>query len=180
MLTMTVEHALNEFYDEYGYGEEGGIYKKWDMIKFGPIALPLPNLESRRTNIYLHDISHLVTGYDVSWLGESSVSSWEVATGGWGRLYFPWLLTLWAMAVGVMLYPRQSYRAFQLGLRMKNAFIGGLSKPAMYRLSLAELRLRLQRMDSEWIHRSYVVWAGLSLLVWWSPFIIGFLLYQLL
>ena len=81
---MNVEHALNDFYDRHGYGEGGGINKKWDMIKFGSISLPLPNLESRRNNIYLHDINHLVTGYDTTWKGEGSVTSWEVATGGWG------------------------------------------------------------------------------------------------
>ncbi|MEZ0608881.1 hypothetical protein ACAW74_10220 [Fibrella sp. WM1] len=173
---MNIEQALNNFYGQHGYGEEGGINKKWDMIKFGPIALPLPNLESRRTNIYLHDISHLVTGYDVSWVGESSVSSWEIATGGWGRLYFPWLLTLWAMAVGVMLYPRHSYRAFQAGLHMKNAFTSRLAKQEMYKLSLDELRLRLRRTEGEFIPRSYFAWAALSLLLWWSPFVAGFTL----
>ncbi|ADB39064.1 hypothetical protein [Spirosoma linguale] len=99
---MTIEHALNDFYKQHGYGEGGGIDKKWDMIKFGPFAFPLPNLESRRRNIYLHDINHLVTGYDTNWKGESSVTSWEIATGGWGNIYFAWWLTLWGMAVGVM------------------------------------------------------------------------------
>lgn len=177
---MNVEHALTDFYNQHGYGLEGGINKKWDMIKFGPLALPLPNLESRRKNIYLHDINHLVTGYDVSWAGESSIASWQIATGGWGRLYFLWLISLQAMAVGVMLYPRRSYRAFQAGLRMKNALTGGLTKQEMYQVNLDELRLRLQRTESELVHRSYFVWAGLSLLVWWSPFLIGFVFYQFL
>ncbi|QDK81225.1 hypothetical protein EXU85_22490 [Spirosoma sp. KCTC 42546] len=61
---MNVESSLNDFYRQHGYGEGGGINRKWDMIKFGPISLPLPNLESRRRNIYLHDINHLVTGFD--------------------------------------------------------------------------------------------------------------------
>lgn len=174
---MKLEQALNEFYNQHGYGEEGGIDKKWDMIKFGHVSLPLPNLESRRKNIYLHDISHLVTGYDVSWLGESSVSSWEIASGGWGRLYFPWLLTLWAMAVGVMLYPRQNYRAFQAGLRMKNALTAGLTKREMYGMSLDELRLRFERTEREFIDRSYFAWAVLSLSVWWSPFFAGLIVY---
>ena len=106
---MNVEHALNDFYNQHGYGLEGGINQKWAMIKLGSVAFPLPNLESRRKNIYLHDINHLVTGYDVSWVGESSVASWQIATGGWGRLYFLWLITLQGMAIGVMLYTRQSY-----------------------------------------------------------------------
>ena len=175
---MNVQHALDDFYDQHGYGREGGIDKKWDMIKFGPVALPLLNLESRRKNIFMHDIHHLVTGYDTTWLGEGSVCSWEIATGGWKHLYFPWLLTLWAMAVGVMLYPRASYRAFQAGLLMDNALTGGLSKPAMYVLTLDELRERLRRDVPA--QRSYVLWAGLSLLLWFSPFIAAVVLYQLL
>lgn len=177
---MNVEDALNEFYTQHGYGLEGGIHKKWDWIRFGPVALPLPNLDSRRKNIYLHDISHLVTGYDVSWIGESSVSSWEIASGGWGRFYFPWFLTLWAMAIGVMLYPKQSYRAFLAGLQMKNALTGGLGKSEMFRLQLNELRLRLQRTEKEYIPRSYAKWAILSLLVWWGPVLISVLFYFLL
>lgn len=177
---MTIERALNDFYNQHGYGEGGGINKKWDIIKFGPITLPLPNLESRRKNIHLHDINHLVTGYDTSWKGESSVTSWEIATGGWGSIYFAWWLTLWGMAVGVMLYPRRSQQAFEVGLLMKSALTGGLSKQEMYQMTLSELKLRLRRTESEFVHRSYVVWAGLSLLVWWSPFLSGFILYLFL
>lgn len=176
---MNVEHALNDFYTRHGYGEEGGINKKWDMIKFGPIALPLPNLESRRKNIYLHDINHLITGYNTTWKGESSVTSWEIATGGWGTLYFPWLLTLWGMAVGVMLYPRYSYKAFQAGLKMKSAFTSDLSKQEMYSLTIDELRTRLQRTEVEIEKRSYTFWAVFSLFVWFSPFIGVAIIYSL-
>lgn len=175
---MNVQHALNDFYDQHKYGREGGIDRKWDLIKFGPLALPLPNLESRRKNIFMHDIHHLITGYDTTWLGEGSVSSWEIATGGWKQLYFPWLLTLWAMAVGMMLYPRASYRAFQAGLYQNNALTGGLSRPDMYALTVDELRERLRRDRPA--RRSYVLWAGLSLLLWFSPFIAGLLAYTFL
>lgn len=173
---MTIQHLLNNFYDQHGYGEEGGIHKKWDMIKFGPIALPLPNLESRRKNIYLHDISHLVTGFGTTWQGESSVSSWEIASGGWKHLYFPWFLTLWAMAVGVMFYPTSTHKAFQVGLRMNNALTGGLSKSYMYAISLDQLRQQLERKMVA--RRSYFWWATLSLIVWWSPILLGLLIYQ--
>lgn len=174
---MNVEQALNNFYDQHGYGEQGGINKKWDNIKFGPLALPLPNLESRRKNIYLHDIHHLVTNYDTTWLGESSVSSWEIAAGGWNNLLFPWFLSLWAMAVGVMLYPGRSYQAFRAGLLMNNALTGQLSKEEMLSLNLDNLRNRLQRSEPR--KKSYFWWAGLSLLIWWSPLLIGVIVYLL-
>ncbi|RYC68154.1 hypothetical protein [Spirosoma sordidisoli] len=177
---MNIEHALNDFYEQHGYGVGGGINKKWDMIKFGPIALPLPNLESRRKNIYLHDINHLVTGYDTTWKGESSVTSWEIATGGWGKIYFAWWLTLWGMAVGVMLYPKHSYNAFQAGLSMKSAFTSGLTKQEMYSLTIDQLRSRLCLPQAHIVTRSYYAWASLSLLVWFGPFLLGIALYYAL
>ncbi|GAB3030827.1 hypothetical protein [Spirosoma pulveris] len=175
---MNVEQALNDFYRQHGYGEEGGINKKWDLIKFGPIALPLPNLESRRRNIYLHDINHLVTGYDTTWKGESSVTSWEIASGGWGSIYFAWWLTLWGMAIGVMFYPAHSYTAFQAGLKMRSAFTSGLSKQTMYSLQLNQLTSQLQRPQADIVIRSYSLWASLSLLIWWAPFLVGCILYS--
>lgn len=177
---MNIEHALNDFYNQHGYGEGGGINKKWDMIQFGPISLPLPNLKSRRINIYLHDINHLVTEYDTTWKGESSVTSWEIASGGWGNIYFAWWLTLWGMAVGVMFYPRHSYNAFQAGLRMRSAFTSGFSKQEMYSLGVGQLRSQLCRTQSDIVARSYYVWASLSLLVWFGPFILGIALYYAL
>lgn len=83
----TVEKAIQDFYKTHDFGEDGGIHEKYAWIKFGFIAIPIPNLESRRSNVYLHDISHIVTGFDTTWQGESAVSAWEVASGGWKNLY---------------------------------------------------------------------------------------------
>ncbi len=177
---MTTEHALSNFYNRNGYGFDGGASKKWVSIKFGPLTLPIPNFESRSQNVYLHDINHVVTGYDTTWKGESSVSGWEVASGGWGNLYYPWLLTLWALGVGVIFFPKATYQAFQAGLRMKNGLTGGLSKQEMYSLSLDELRVKLQRPAGDVPPQNFIIWAVAGVIVWASPLLGGLLIYYLL
>ncbi|MCU0450933.1 MAG: hypothetical protein MUC97_14025 [Bernardetiaceae bacterium] len=124
----TVQQLLGEFYARNQFDDDGGAEQRLAWIKFGFFSIPLPNLASRRQNVYLHDLSHLVTGYDTSWRGESAVSAWEIGAGGWRNLYFPWVLTLWAMGLGVILYPRSTWQAFAQGLQMDNALVCGRSR----------------------------------------------------
>ncbi len=90
--------------------------------------------------MYLHDISHIVTGYDTTWKGESAISAWEIASGGWNKLYFPWLLTLWAMGLGILFYTKSTLKAFNEGLTMHNALTSGLTKDDIYKLTVADLQ----------------------------------------
>jgi hypothetical protein len=176
---MTVDSAVTEFCLRNGYGADGGASKTWDLIKFGPVALPIPNLKSRQENLYLHDINHVLTGYETNWQGESSICSWEIATGGWGNLYFPWLLVLGGLGIGVVFYPKSTYAAFQAGLKTKSSFTGGLSKSEMLVSTVDDLRIRLRSSASGLLNRHYFFWAGLGLAVWTVPFLIGLLALRL-
>ena len=169
----TVAQALQAFYDQHGYGKEGGIHKRFAWIKFGFISIPFPNVAGRRKNVYLHDINHIVTGYDVSWKGESAVSAWEMASGGWGRVYVIWVMALWAMGLGVILYPRHVLHAFKRGLTMKNGLTCGLTKEEMYKLPIDDLREKLSHHPANKKHPA--VWMAISVLVFIFPFFIGIL-----
>ena len=72
-LNLTTEQAIQEFYDRHDFGEDGGVNEKYAWIRFGFISIPIPNIESRKNNVYLHDVSHVVTGHDTTWKGESAV-----------------------------------------------------------------------------------------------------------
>jgi hypothetical protein len=170
---MTVLDAINEFYNRNNFGEDGGVSKKWIWFKFGFISIPLPNLESRSQNIYLHDINHIVSGYEANWQGESAIAGWEIASGGWGNAYFPWLLTLWAMGIGVVFYPKSTFQAFQKGLSMNNALTCKLSKQEMFSLPVNELKVKFQRTNLEKNNRNFILWASLSVFVWIFPLLLG-------
>ncbi len=166
---MNTAQAIDAFYVKNGYATDGGASKAWAKIKVGSISFPIPNLPARSQNLYLHDVNHVVMGFETTWKGESAISSWEIATGGWGKLYFVWLLVLGGMGVGVVFYPKSTYDAFQAGLNMRSAFTSGLSKNQLYSLSLDELKSILQSQPSDLQNQNYLFWCFASLSVWLVP-----------
>lgn len=171
-LTQTVGQAIQNFYDKHDFGEDGGVNEQYAWIKFGFFSVPIPNFESRRHNVYLHDVSHIVTKNDTTWKGESAVSAWEVASGGWGKLYIPWLFTLWAMGLGVLFYNKSTLNAFQKGLTMQNGLTSGLTKNEIFALTVSELQQTLSNKPKS--EKNPFWWSVISLIVFVFPFFIGF------
>ena len=177
-LKQTVAESIQEFYNKNNFGEEGGKYERFVWIKFGFFSIPIPNFQSRSQNVYLHDVSHIVTAYDTTWKGESGVSAWEIASGGWGKLYMPWLLTLWAMGLGVLFYPTNTLKSFKQGLTMRNAFTCGLTKSEIFSLSVSDLRNVLSNKPKN--NKNPFIWMFLSFVVFIFPFLLGSLIIWML
>jgi hypothetical protein len=170
-LNITIGQAIQDFYDKHDFGEDGGINEKYAWIKFGFISIPIPNADSRKNNVYLHDVSHIVTGNDTTWKGESAVSSWEIASGGWRELYLPWVLTLWAMGLGVIFYPANILKSFKEGLTMNNALTCGLSKIDIYKLSVFDFKEFISNKPKS--KRNPYWWMFIALLTFLTPFVIA-------
>lgn len=171
--TQTVGQAIQNFYNFHDFGEDGGINEKYAWIKFGFFSIPIPNVEGRTKNIYMHDVSHIVTGNDTTWHGESAVSAWEIGAGGWGKLYIPWFLTLWAMGLGVVFYPKTVLKSFKKGLTMRNALTCGLSKAEIFQFPLVDFQDFLSNKPSN--NKNPYVWMAIGFSVFISPFVIAFL-----
>jgi hypothetical protein len=177
---MTALDAIGKFYENEALGNDGGAEKKIIWFKFGFIYIPMPNLASRSENLYLHDISHVVTGNDVSWKGESSTGSWEIGAGGWMNLWFPMILTIWSMGIGVMFYTKASYRAFQKGKTMYNAGTCGIPLNELLPLSIEELTAKLTRPAGQENKANYFVWAAICIVAWVVPLaLIGYGIYSI-
>ncbi len=170
--TPTVRQSIQDFYDRHDFGEEGGVNEKYVWIKFGFFSIPLPNVEGRSQNIYLHDVSHIVTGNDTTWKGESAVSAWEIASGGWKKRYIPWLLTLWAMGLGVLFYPTSVLKSFKQGLTMRNALTCGLTKTEIFDYLVPELQKFLSNRPSN--NKNPILWMAISFMVFLTPFVVAF------
>lgn len=167
----TIKEALADFYSNHDYGEEGGINKNFAWIKFGFVKLPIPNLAARKKNIYMHDINHIVTGYETNWKGESSIGAWEIASGGWKKNYFPYLLTLWAMGLGVLFYPKSTIQAFRRGLTMRNALTCGISKSELLNFGVKEFKTRISNQPNT--NKKLNNWMIISLVIFLMPFVLG-------
>jgi hypothetical protein len=167
----TVEKAISNFYDQNDFGDDGGVSEKIAWLKFGFFSIPIPNFESRRQNVYLHDVSHIVTDNDTTWKGESAVSAWEIASGGWGKHYILWVMTLWAMGLGAVFYPVNVLNSFKKGLTMRNGLTSGLTKEAIFKSSVSALKSQLSNHPKS--DKNPVFWLALSVIVFILPFLIG-------
>jgi hypothetical protein len=71
--------------------------------------------------VKLHDIHHVLTGYDTTWRGKAEIGAWEIASGC-GRHYAAWVLNLWAMAIGLVIAPGRALRAWRRGDSARNLY----------------------------------------------------------
>ncbi len=87
----------------------------------GPIRLWLPNTAARVRAVRLHDLHHVLTGYDTSWTGEGEIGAWELGSGC-ARHTAAWVLNLYAFVIGCAIAPRATFRAFVRGRRTRNLY----------------------------------------------------------
>ncbi len=113
--------ARARFFADNGYGDDGGYSERWVKLKLGPLPLAIPNTASRKQAVPLHDLHHILTGYGTDWLGELEISAWELGAGC-GRYSFAWQINLQGVAVGLLVCPLRTLRAFRRGLRCRSLY----------------------------------------------------------
>ena len=123
--SLPLRDALAEYFEANGFGEDGGYNDDWVSGKFGPIPFAFPNSDARKRAVPLHDLHHLITGYDTDGVGEGAIGAWEVASGC-GRHWVAWLLNLNAMVLGSFLNARAVCSAFLRGRRSRNYYHRGI------------------------------------------------------
>ncbi|HEV8363982.1 MAG TPA: hypothetical protein VGQ52_10730 [Gemmatimonadaceae bacterium] len=112
--TAILREVRAEYFKRNGLGPDGGYSADWVRFRFGPITLPLPNTSARRRALPPHDLHHIATGYDTSWKGEAEIAAWELASGC-GRYVAAWMLNFSAFAIGLVIAPQRTWRAFRRG-----------------------------------------------------------------
>ena len=141
-MKQTVKSALKDFYRANYFGEEA-FTAKWAHIKIGPFSLPFPNPAPRREAVHLHDISHLVIGYDTSWAGEGELAAWELASG-FGPHWIGYFYAPFTFSVGLAVAPRRVARAMKRGCGSANPYKLGLSRKEIEAMMVDELKAELK------------------------------------
>jgi hypothetical protein len=182
-MELTLKQSLQNFYDDNNFGEEGGAKENWVWIKFGFFSLPIPNLEQRKKNVWRHDVNHILLGYDTSWRGESAVSAWEIGSGGWGNFWVAWVLTLWALGIGVIFFPTSTYKAFVRGRHTLSPFLLNLQRETLFPKTTdvlkKEFKLNKETFTSSLNDKlAFVVWAFVSVSWVLLPFITLIILFK--
>ncbi len=123
---LTLREARAQYFEANGFGADGGYAARWVKLRAGPIRFAFPNTTARVRAVRLHDLHHLMTGYDTNWQGEFEISAWEIA-GSCRDYVAAWILNLGGLAAGLFTYPRAVFRAFVRGRHSANFYRTGFS-----------------------------------------------------
>lgn len=131
------------------WGLDAGSYTaKWVTLKsIGPIRLGFPNTAGRRRTVKMHDLHHVLTGYDANWIGEAEIGAWEVGAGCHRHLA-AWVLNLSAMLYGAVLAPSRVLRAFARGRQSETLYRSRELDESLLDETVGDIRRRL-KIDRE-------------------------------
>ena len=136
----TVRDARAAYFATAGFSD-ATYGEPWVRIPIGPLAVYLPSTRGRARALPLHDLHHVATGYGTDLIGEAEIAAWELAAGCHhhhaARIY-----NAMALAVGVVVAPRRTRRAWQRGRTCQTLYRGEFS-PGLLELPLATLRRQL-------------------------------------
>jgi len=113
------------YFVQNGLPADGGYTARWVVVRARGIPIGVfPNSASRRRAVRLHDLHHVLTGYDTSLRGEAEIAAWELASGC--RDYWAaWGLNAAMAAFGLVLYPRHVRAGWQRGRGGRNLYREG-------------------------------------------------------
>jgi len=119
--TQTLGAARAAYYEANHFGADGGDALEWVPIKVLGLTLKIPNSDGRRRAVRIHDLHHVVTGYQTDLRGESEIGAWELASG---CLRWPaaTVLNLFALGIGLVLAPGRLVRAWARGRHTRNLY----------------------------------------------------------
>ena len=135
-----VRQARAEYFAANGFSD-ASYSDAWVHIKLGRIPFAFPNTRSRKRAVPLHDLHHVATEYPTTVVGESLIGAWELASGCTDH-WAAWLLNAISFAGGLVLAPRQVFRAFVRGRHTRNLYREGWSDELLH-VRVGELRGRL-------------------------------------
>lgn len=145
-MTTTMRQARQAYFDENGFGADGGYSDAWVDFKLGPIPFPFPNTASRVRAVKYHDLHHILTGYRTDFTGELEISAWEIAAGC-KDFAAAWVLNLGGMASGLFVAPRRVFAAFLRGRRERTLY--GEDLEALLDAPVAEVQARYAPKSDE-------------------------------
>lgn len=162
---LTMLEARTEFFRRAGFPLDGGYDAKWVKLPVGPVTVGFPNVEARRRAVRFHDLHHVLTGYGTDWRGEAEISAWEVASGLRGH-YIGWALDLSAMALGLFIAPKRTFKAFVRGRHSRNLYATEFND-ALLRADVATMReeLGLSHERTPFMRdvAAFAVWSAVAL-----------------
>ena len=124
---MTIHDALGDYFERRGIKPAGESVDEWlrenwvYMSVFGR-RVPVKPLYGYKKVVVLHDVHHVVAGYDTTWAGEFQVAAWELGSGGCGPYLLMWNNRILTLLLGLIFTPVLTWRAFHRGRTQRNLY----------------------------------------------------------
>ena len=118
---LTLFDARALYFELNAFGPDGGYSEAWVKFKLGGVPVAFPNSSSRVRAVRIHDLHHVLTGYDTNLAGEVEISTFEVGAGC-ADYAAAWFLNLSAMFVGLFTNPARMFAAFLRGRRCRSLY----------------------------------------------------------
>lgn len=145
-MTKTLRMARDTFFAEQGI-PTNTYEERWAKIDFFGLPLWLPNSEERARSLRLHDMHHMLTGYQTDILSEAEIGAWELATGCRDH-YVAWVLNAVAVFGWGWLIPRRVIAAWRRGCRSLNLYyLRDEEFEALLDVDIEEVR-KMHRLDT--------------------------------
>lgn len=112
--------ARAQYFSANAFGDNGGYDEAWVDFMLGPVPFPFPNAPSRVRAVKVHDMHHILTGYDTDLRGEVEISAWEIGAGC-KDFTAAWVLNLSALGIW-WLWPTRVFSAFVRGRRSESLY----------------------------------------------------------
>jgi hypothetical protein len=142
---MLVRTAIDDFLSRNGFSRDE-YSARWYWIKILGRKLWLPNPQSRRVMVPLHDLHHVATGYDADLRSEAEIGAWELAAGC--NTPTLWIINSAAALLGLLVAPKRTVRAFRAGRTASTLYVLQAEYSDLLDLTVGELRLRLSLSEN--------------------------------
>jgi len=123
---MKAKDALFQYFVEQELADESSsdewFRDPWYRVNFGGRKLPVFPLYGIKRGLILHDLHHLLSGYDTTWRGELELAGWELGSGGCGWHLFFWIDRMTFSLLALILTPIAAGRAFMRGTGSRNLY----------------------------------------------------------
>jgi hypothetical protein len=138
---LSVRAARDAYFAASGF-DIAGYAERWVVLRVAGFPVwALPNVAARRRAVPLHDLHHVATGYDASWVGEAEISAFELGAGC-GDYWFARIINLAGIWIGALFAPRRLLFAYARGRASGSLYIRGGAEELLDR-DLDQLRAAL-------------------------------------
>jgi ubiquinone biosynthesis protein Coq4 len=126
-IRMVTRDALARYFERRGIKPEAEsidewLRENWAYMNVRGHRIPIKPLYGYKHVVILHDVHHLLTGYETTWTGEMEVAAWELGSGGCGPHWLMWGNRLFSLLLGLLTAPRATVRAFRRGRAYRNLY----------------------------------------------------------